>query len=184
MRAPDVERPLVRAFEACGRILQLLPRTAAAIGAVLWAALIWYVSSRPGIAFAPRGPLGGVLSNFAHAPEYGILVLWMALALPRKDGWPVLDERAMRAILLVAALYAGVDEYHQSFTPHRDASVLDALTDFVGAAATLACIAVAGGPRASSRKLLMRLVLGFLACVLAASISTFVPQLLSQSSPP
>jgi VanZ family protein len=178
------EQPLGRLFQALGRLLQRLPRALGAAGAVLWAALIWYVSSKPGIPFAPSGPLGAMLSNLAHAPEYGIFAVWMVLALPRRDGWPVLGARAATTILLIAGLYGAVDEYHQSFTPNREASALDVLTDLVGAGATLACIAVAGGPRASSRQLLFRLVLGLLACAVAAAIATFAPELLSQASSP
>jgi hypothetical protein len=71
--------------------------------------------------------------------------------------------------------YAVLDEIHQSYTPDRDASAFDVLTDFVGANATLACIVAAGGERASSKELGKRLVVGFLACVLAAALASFGP---------
>jgi VanZ family protein len=166
----------VRAFQSLGRALQRIPRGGAVLGALAWLAVIWFVSSRPPPSIGPGGPFTGVLANLAHAPEYGILVLWIALALPRRGGWPVLDARAIAAILAGVALWAVLDEVHQSFTPHRDASAFDALTDFVGASATLSCIVAAGGPRASSRELAIRFVVGFFACVLAASLATFAPE--------
>ena len=166
---------LLAAFQALGRLLQRLPRGVAALGVLAWLALIWFVSSRPAPAVEQGGPFGEVLANLAHAPEYGILVLWLALASPRRDGWPRVDARSVSWILVSVVLYAVLDEYHQSFTPHRDASAFDVLTDFVGASATLSCIVAAGGPRASSRELLKRLVLGFFACILAASLATFAP---------
>jgi len=176
------ERGLVRIFQALGGILQRIPRPLAAVLVLAWAVLIWFVSSRPAPSIGTGGPFGEVLANLAHAPEYGILVVWLALALPRREGWPDLRARAVTWILLFVALYAVLDEYHQSFTPHRDASAFDAMTDFVGACATLSCVVAAGGPRASSRELLVRLVLGFFACVLAASLATFGPEALSDAA--
>jgi VanZ family protein len=153
-----------------------IPRPLAIAGALGWALVIWFLSSQPGRPFGPQGPFTEVLGNLAHAPEYGILALWLVLALPRRSAWPVLDTRALVGILLVVLLYAVLDEFHQSFTPHRDASAFDVLTDFIGACATLSCVVAGGGPRANSRELLLRLVLGFFACVLAASLATFAPE--------
>lgn len=175
-------RSLLGVFQASGRTLQRIPRSLAAIGVLAWAAVIWFVSSQPAPSVEGGGPFGEVLANLAHAPEYGVLVVWLALALPRRDGWPSLGARTVSWVLLVAVLYAVLDEYHQSFTPHRDASAFDVLTDFVGASATLSCIVAAGGPRASSRELLVRLVLGFFACILAASLATFAPAALSDAT--
>lgn len=180
--APVSARSPVGAFHALGRTLQRIPRALAAVGGLAWAAVIWYVSSRPAPSMERGGPFGEILANLAHAPEYGVLVVWLALALPRRGGWPRLGARAVSWILLVAVLYAVLDEYHQSFTPHRDASAFDVLTDFVGACATLSCIVTAGGPRASSRELILRFVIGFFACVLAASLATFGPESFGSAS--
>jgi hypothetical protein len=166
---------LARILQALGRTLQRIPRSAAVALAFAWAALIWFASSRSAPAIGPEGSWGKLLGNLAHAPEYGVLVLWLALALPRRDGWPVLEPRSVSWILVVAVLYAILDEVHQSYTPDRDASAFDVLTDFVGASATLACVVAEGGERASSKELRKRLVLGLLACVLAAALATFGP---------
>lgn len=166
---------LARILQAVGRTLQRIPRSAAVALAFAWAALIWFASSRSAPAIGPEGSWGKLLGNLAHAPEYGVLVVWLALAVPRRDGWPELPARTVCGILLVALGYAVVDEIHQSYTPDRDASAFDVLTDFVGANATLACVVAAGGERASSKELWKRLVLGLLACVLAAALATFGP---------
>lgn len=174
-RASDPGGILARVLQALGRTLQHIPRGGAAALVFAWAALIWYASSSSVPAIGPEGRLSEWLANLAHAPEYGVLVVWLALALPRRDGWPAIGPRSVCWILLVVVLYAILDEVHQSFTPDRDASAFDVLTDFVGASATLSCIVAAGGARATSKELHKRLVLGLLACVLAAAVATFGP---------
>jgi hypothetical protein len=167
----------VRALRGLGQALLRIPRVWAFAPALLWAALIWFLSSRAPPSIGVEGDLGGVLANSAHAFEYGVLAVWLALAAPRQDGWPVLDRCAVGAILLAVLLYAAGDEFHQSFTPHRDPSAFDVLTDLVGASATLACIATIGGPRASPRAFGWRFALGLLACAVAAALANFVPPL-------
>ena len=72
----------------------------------------------------------------AHVTEYGILgwLLWRALRRPARNdprpwAWPVAG-----CALLLAALYAATDEFHQAFVPTREASVVDVLIDAAGAA--------------------------------------------------
>lgn len=167
--------PLYALVRAVGEKLQRIPRGGGVAIAIAWAALIWVVSSSPPPPLGARGPFGGFLSNLAHAPEFGLLALWLALAAPRRDGWPILRAPVAAAILAAVAAYAAVDEVHQSFTPHRDPSFFDALTDVTGAAATLACIAAAGGPRASSRALSRRFLIGIAACALSAALGVWLP---------
>ena len=70
----------------------------------------------------------------AHLSEFAILALlfWRALekpipGAPRPWRWTV----AIRTVLLVA-LYASSDEFHQLFVPSRDASVRDVMIDTAG----------------------------------------------------
>ena len=72
----------------------------------------------------------------AHLTEYAILALlfWRALRKPVKNdprpwSWPL----AKLCVLLVA-LYAASDEFHQLFVPGRDATVRDVAIDTTGAA--------------------------------------------------
>ena len=71
----------------------------------------------------------------AHLTEYAVLALlyWRALRaqsasyVPRVWNW-----RHARLTLLFVALYAASDEFHQSFVPSRQASVVDVLIDTAG----------------------------------------------------
>ncbi|MGB7746843.1 MAG: VanZ family protein [Verrucomicrobiia bacterium] len=75
----------------------------------------------------------------AHLTEYAVLalLLWRAVRKPVKhDPRPWIWSETRVALLLVA-LYAASDEFHQSFVPNRDAAVLDVLIDTVGGAAGL-----------------------------------------------
>lgn len=72
----------------------------------------------------------------AHLTEYAILVLlcWRALRKPvKKDPRPWSWPLASGCVLLVA-LYAASDEFHQLFVASRDASVRDVAIDTTGAA--------------------------------------------------
>src|SRR5512133_2177912 len=71
----------------------------------------------------------------AHVGEYAILALLLlyglraALSVPRWQ-W---NRRAAWLALLLAAWYAGTDEFHQTRTPSRQGAVSDVLLDTVGA---------------------------------------------------
>jgi VanZ family protein len=72
----------------------------------------------------------------AHLGEYAVfsLLLWRAFRKPERNdprpwSWPL-----ARRVILLAALYAATDEFHQHFVAGRGASVWDALLDTAGAA--------------------------------------------------
>ena len=80
----------------------------------------------------------------AHATEYFILALLVWLALRRSQGsqlqpW---SRRGAALALLLCALYAASDEFHQRFVPTRTASVWDVMIDVAGAG--LALLAIRG----------------------------------------
>ncbi len=82
----------------------------------------------------------------AHVTEYGILALlfWRALRRPvRRDPRPWSWRIAGWSMLLVA-LYAASDEFHQRFVPGRDASVHDVVIDTCGAFLVLLLLRVIG----------------------------------------
>ncbi len=161
----------VRVLRAIGAALLRIPRERAIVPVLLWAGVIFFMSSRPAPSLGGAGEFAGVLGNFAHALEYGVFAVFLALLAPRAAGWVDLRPRAVATILAVVLLYAASDEWHQSFTPHRDASVFDVLTDLTGASATLACIA-ALGRRDAGRALGIRFALGLLASLAAAALAT------------
>jgi len=153
-----------------GRALQRIPARLAWLPAGLWMGLIWVLSSLS----ADEGRVGHLtafVSNLAHAPAFGLLALWLALLLPRAQGWPRLDRRAVLALLAVVLCYGAIDEWHQSFTPGRDPSALDVLTDVVGGACTLWIVAYLSRPAAAEAGLWRRLALGLFLCALTAALA-------------
>ena len=82
----------------------------------------------------------------AHLTEFAVLglLLWRALRKPvRNDPRPWNWVQARNALLLVA-LYAATDEFHQLFVPSRQASIVDVLIDTSGALLGLAFLWVIG----------------------------------------
>lgn len=161
-------------MRAFARKLLELPRGAAWLLCLAWFGLIWWMSSQPG----SREPVAWwvpVLSNGAHAPVYGLFACWLALVVPRREGWPVLTG-AKRAGLLVAIVVLGVvDELHQSSVPGRDLSVLDVVTDLVGAAVSLEIVAFLGREPQRPGGLARRLVVAALASIACGALATWVP---------
>jgi VanZ family protein len=85
----------------------------------------------------------------AHLAEYSVfaLLLWRALRKPvKKDPRPWNWREAGVALLLVA-LYAGSDEFHQRFVPTRTAHVTDVFIDTAGGAAGLLALWLIGSWR-------------------------------------
>jgi VanZ family protein len=167
---------------AIARRLRAMPRAAGAALALGWIALVWFLSAQP-----PGGLVRGRtalhwLHNLAHAVEFGALALWLALAA-RPAGEPLLAAPgAARAILAFCAVYGALDEFHQSFTPGRDASVCDVLTDCAGAATVLLALCALRREPWDRPALARALVLGGAACALAAALATFVPTLFPEAT--
>jgi hypothetical protein len=106
-----------------------MPRTArrrrsryGIIGALVWAAILFWQSSSSGagsfLGFLPAGS-----DKVLHAGAYSVLAALITLA----TGNPVLGG-------LLAVGYGVTDEIHQSFVPGRFASVGDLVADAIGAA--------------------------------------------------
>jgi hypothetical protein len=174
--APRASR-LARMLELVGRALAHVPRLLGVAIVVAWMALIWTVSAIPAPNVGGGSPAGAVLGNLGHAPEFGLLTLWVCLVLPRRDGWVVTETAVLRAVWLAVVVYACVDEVHQALTPHRDPSVLDVLTDGVAAAIVLGAVRTAGGRYADGAASARWIGWGALACLACAALATFVPAL-------
>jgi VanZ family protein len=101
----------------------------AAIGAILWATLIFMLSAIPGDSY-PSHP--GFLNYIAHFCEYAIFTALLLVAIhgDKRKLWL----SALIAIV-IASLYGSSDELHQFFVPNRDSSPIDWLTDTIGAIA-------------------------------------------------
>lgn len=151
------------------------------IGVVLtlgWMALIWTLSSRPPTDLSAGSPTGAWVSNLAHAPEYAGLATWIALALRRSGASVSPSARMAFWIVAFCVVHGVVDELHQSTVPGRDASVLDVVTDLVGAWAAVGVLRAATDPRRFTRAILV----GLLACIAAAGLATFLPRFLPEIS--
>jgi VanZ family protein len=76
------------------------------------------------------------LRKSAHAVEFGVFgyLLYRALADPLREGMQT--SRAWLA-MSIAASYAILDEFHQSFVPGRGASLLDCGIDMAGVLAAI-----------------------------------------------
>ena len=162
-------------LQRVGSALQLVPRPLAVLPVLAWAALIWFLSSRPPADPGDDFTLPVLLANCAHAVEFGFFALLIALTLPRADGWPRLDRRGVLTALVVTVLYAAADELHQSTTPGRNASVPDVLTDLCGAACTLWIAAYVVRAGATEAGLAKRFGLGLLACFTCGVLATVLP---------
>jgi VanZ family protein len=94
------------------------------------AALHWLF---PGASGATFELLHAVIRKSAHLTEYFIFSIFLVRALRGKDrGWTL--RWAVWAIA-IAASYAALDEFHQSFVASRTASPWDSLLDTTGATA-------------------------------------------------
>ncbi len=166
--------PFVRTLRASARWLGRIPRPVSWVTLALWMGVIWALSSRPGSGGPARPPVA-FLANLFHAPLFGLLALWAALVLARRDatgGTPRVDGRAAVGAVLVALAWGVIDELHQSRVPERDASAGDVVTDVVAACATVwvASYVTVGSP--SEQGVVRRLAGGVVACALAALVAT------------
>ncbi len=84
-------------------------------------------------------PPGGMTDKHAHFVTYGALgalVVWgLTDRSPARTTWTV----AVAAVAL-AAVYGASDEWHQSFVPGREVSVLDWAADTAGAGLAAAAL--------------------------------------------
>ena len=75
-----------------------------------------------------------LIRKTGHLTEYAVLCIlyWRALGTLREDFFQSASRRFLSTVFLTA-LYAGSDEFHQSFIPSRTASFSDVLIDTTGA---------------------------------------------------
>ncbi|MDR1183217.1 MAG: VanZ family protein [Coriobacteriales bacterium] len=101
-------------------------RIVALVAAILWAVLIFCLSSIPGSGF-PSHP--NFLNVIAHFGEYLVLAVLLTLALNNSNR--ALWKTALIA-LVITSLYGASDEIHQLFTG-RNCDPVDWATDTCGA---------------------------------------------------
>ncbi len=113
--------------------------------AVLWAGVIFALSSVPGSAIPGR------FGSLAHFAEYAVLAALLAAALLDTHGRP----GAFIAAIALASAYATTDELHQAFVVLRTPDHIDWLIDTagatVGAGLTLVALELRERRRTASR---------------------------------
>jgi VanZ family protein len=83
--------------------------------------LIFYMSHQPAAEIPQFGPIDLLVKKGAHFGAYFILALLARRAVGRWD-WA----------LLLTAVYAISDEYHQTFISGRDGNIIDVIIDCLG----------------------------------------------------
>src|SRR5262245_40719201 len=100
--------------------------------------LLWKVVSfiYPGVTRGLFDSIHFYVRKAGHFTEYAVLalLLFRAFRSGARTRW---RRQWALSSLLVAFLYASLDEYHQTFTRHRTGSVYDSLIDTSGAATVL-----------------------------------------------
>jgi hypothetical protein len=93
---------------------------------LVYAGGIYWLSSLPPIG------IKGVDTNLFHVPLYAGMAFCLLKAFSETLPQQALQQRLSGLIFVVAAAYAALDEWHQSFVPGRDASSGDFFLDLVG----------------------------------------------------
>jgi VanZ family protein len=115
--------------------------------AILYMALIFYLSSRPAPELAKEIPIIYKL-KIVHIVEYGVLSTLLFFAA-RETTELSQTEAASFAVAMVL-LYGATDELHQVFVPMRSASVADIIANCVGA--TMAQAGILGAAAVKGRR--------------------------------
>jgi VanZ family protein len=111
--------------------------------ALSWMALIWVLSSSTPDTIertTSRLPSFLTLPTVGHVVEFAVLAVLLLMLV--QSNTRRRREAVWAASALLALLYAGVDEMHQSFVPGRQASLIDVGYDALGAAAGLVTWAI------------------------------------------
>ena len=158
----------MKAEDRLSRILKFIP-------AVIWMAVIYWLSDRPAdmsteqsegltrqlvrfYAMAVDMPenrqlllvarLEPYIRKLAHMTEYAVLFLLLYLALRQFAG---IRLKAAFAALVICAAYAALDEWHQTFVYGRSGKPGDVAIDTAGALAAFVLLALVTRIRASRR---------------------------------
>lgn len=155
-------------------VLRRSPRWVAVLAFAIWIGVIYWASSQPPpVPHAHSGAARAWLMNLRHAPAFGLYAVLFLWATSRAGGKLAGGASRVWLALLSVLVYGVFDELHQYFTPDRDASATDVLTDLAGGWACAAFLhALESGSPAARRVRLA--VIGVLACFAAALVATLV----------
>lgn len=108
------------------RLLSFLP-------AIAWMGVIFWFSSLREPSFSSFAIVDLGIKKAGHVFLYVVLAFALAMAFERWVGQTRYAPWALKLAFGAAVLYAVSDEWHQSFTPTRDPSVVDVGIDAAGA---------------------------------------------------
>jgi len=97
---------------------------------VVWCGLIFWLSGIPHLKITEAW-WDVIARKAAHIGEYAILARLLARALAGTTFWSW--KKIFAGSLVLSILYAGTDEYHQTFVPGREGCLRDVTVDGVGA---------------------------------------------------
>lgn len=112
-------------------LLKWLVRSTLRILPLGYMAFIWYLSSQSSGAVVNFSFYDSLIKESLHLVEFALLYALLVLALLT---WGELSPRGNKIALVIAVLYALLDEFHQYFVPSRSATVTDLIKDFLGIA--------------------------------------------------
>ncbi len=124
-----------------------IPRWLRFTAVVLWAWVLWWLSSRRGSDLEGIR-VGGFITNGAHVAFFGVLAGLVFLA------WVGSPSRRLPWSAGIATAYGIVDELHQATVPGRSPSVADVLSDGAGAVFAGCALLWILGRNASARRAL------------------------------
>ena len=89
---------------------------------LIWASLIFFLSAQSTLPGASYPLLDLIFKQSAHIFVYAVLhfLIWRT------------NKKMVAAPFIIALAYAFTDEFHQSFIPGREATLIDIGFDFVG----------------------------------------------------
>ena len=184
----DGERPVslgsssgqsVAAARLLGTVLVTQPRLLSWLAPFSWAALIFVLSSgQPSLGGFDLGAFGGFLMNLAHPGVFGVLALLLIPLFGRRKGphglrWTAISPVGALWLVALVSLYGFTDEVHQSMVEGRDASLLDSLSDAVGAYFVVRVTLYLSREDANTAGLLRWLLAGLATSVASAGLATW-----------
>lgn len=99
--------------------------------ALVWAGIIFYLSSIPGLSSGMSVFYDVFARKIAHAGVFSVLCLLIFWAL--RSGHGMSFKKALLLSFVLTVLYAFSDEAHQYFVPERQARLFDVGVDSLGA---------------------------------------------------
>lgn len=96
-------------------------------------ALYWLVLFIATSLPASNMPSVSYNDKLVHFLAFSGLGFLLTLTFMLQEKYPELRGYALLASVVIASLYAALDEFHQSFIPGRSAEFLDWIADFTGA---------------------------------------------------